>query len=99
MLADAALTDTEALPPEQFTLPFSSEAIVHSARETDAFPTPTALKVITAEEFLFVYDSEKDTFLFYPVDITLKEPYNFLKRILPIMKKKCKKIITIRMDV
>lgn len=45
------------------------------------------------------YDSEKDTFLFYPVDITLKEPYNFLKRILPIMKKKCKKIITLRMDV
>lgn len=45
------------------------------------------------------YDSEKDTFLFYPVDITLKEPYNFLKRILPIMKKKCKKIITIRIDV
>ena len=39
------------------------------------------------------YSDDKDTYLFYPVDITIPECYNMLNRIMPIMKKKCKEII------
>lgn len=39
------------------------------------------------------YSKEDDTFMFYPVDMTIDECYNFLKRILPTMKQKCKEII------
>lgn len=45
------------------------------------------------------YSEEDDTYLFYPVDMTLPESYNFLKRILPTMKKKCKEIIFMKMDI
>ena len=38
------------------------------------------------------YSEDKDTYLFYPVDLTVPETSNFLKRILPVMKKKCKGI-------
>lgn len=39
------------------------------------------------------YSEDDDTFLFYPVDMTIEECYSSLKRILPTMKKKCKEII------
>ena len=39
------------------------------------------------------YSSTDDTLLFYPVDTTLEQPINLLKRILPTMKIKCKEII------
>lgn len=39
------------------------------------------------------YSPTEDTFLFYPVDLSVQETSNFLKRILPVMKKKCKEII------
>lgn len=39
------------------------------------------------------YSPNEDTFLFYPVDLSVQETSNFLKRILPVMKKKCKEII------
>ena len=38
------------------------------------------------------YDDEKDTFLFYPVDLTVEETCTMVKRILPVMRKKCKEI-------
>ena len=38
------------------------------------------------------YDDEKDTFLFYLVDLSVEETCTMVKRILPIMKKKCKEI-------
>lgn len=39
------------------------------------------------------YSSDKDTYLFYPVDITIPECYAMLNRIMPTMKKKCKEIV------
>jgi hypothetical protein len=39
------------------------------------------------------YSKEDDTYFFYPVDTTLPEVFNMLKRILPVMKRKCKEII------
>lgn len=44
------------------------------------------------------YSKEDDTFMFYPVDTAIKESYNFLKRIMPVMKRKCKEIIFMTMD-
>lgn len=44
------------------------------------------------------YSKDDDTFMFYPVDTSIKETYEFLKRIMPVMKKKCKEIIFMRMD-
>ena len=45
------------------------------------------------------YSEDEDTYLFYPVDTTLPESTMLLKRILPTMKKKCKEIIFMRMNV
>lgn len=39
------------------------------------------------------YSPTDDTLLFYPVDTTLEQPMNLLKRILPTMKIKCKEIV------
>jgi superfamily II DNA or RNA helicase len=44
------------------------------------------------------YSDDDDTFMFYPVDTAIKESYEFLKRIMPVMKKKCKEIIIMTMD-
>lgn len=44
------------------------------------------------------YSDTDDTFLFYPVDMAITETYEFLKRIMPVMKKKCKQIVFMRMD-
>lgn len=44
------------------------------------------------------YSKEDDTYLIYPVDMSVPDTYKFLKRILPTMKKKCKNIITYKMD-
>ena len=38
------------------------------------------------------YFSSADTFLFYLVDLSVEETCTMVKRILPIMKKKCKEI-------
>ena len=45
------------------------------------------------------YSADEDTYLFYPVDTTLPESTMLLKRILPTMKKKCKEIIFMKMNV
>lgn len=45
------------------------------------------------------YSKDKDTYLFYPVDTTIPEMIEMLQRILPTMKKKCKEIIYMSMDV
>ena len=44
------------------------------------------------------YSDTEDTFMFYPVDTSIPETQNFLKRIMPVMKKKCKEIIIMHMD-
>ena len=45
------------------------------------------------------YSPDDDTFLFYPVDTTVNESYECLRRILPVMKKKCKEIIYMKVEV
>jgi superfamily II DNA or RNA helicase len=45
------------------------------------------------------YSPDKDTFLFYPVDTSLPESLESLKRIMPVMKKQCKAIKEIHIDV
>lgn len=42
------------------------------------------------------YSPDKDTYMFYPVDVTIPETTMLLKRILPTMKKKCKEIMVVR---
>ena len=44
------------------------------------------------------YSEDKDTYFFYPVDTTINESEAMLKRIMPIMKKKCKDIRMITMN-
>ena len=39
------------------------------------------------------YSKEDDTYMFYPVDTSIKECTDFLKRVMPVMKRKCKEII------
>ena len=39
------------------------------------------------------YSKDEDTYMFYPIDTSIKESTEFLKRIMPVMKKKCKEII------
>ena len=43
------------------------------------------------------YAPDKDTFLFYPVDMIIPECMNALGRIMPVMKKKCKEITMLKM--
>ena len=38
------------------------------------------------------YNSTDDTYLFYPVDLTIEECYNTSKRVVTAMKRKCKAI-------
>lgn len=45
------------------------------------------------------YSEEDETFMFYPVDMRVPECYEFVKRTIPVMKKKCKKIIFMKMEV
>lgn len=45
------------------------------------------------------YSDDTETMLFYPVDITLPDCTRLLKKIMPAMKKKCKEIITLNMEV
>lgn len=45
------------------------------------------------------YSDTDDTFLFYPVDLSIPECNELLKRILPRMKKKCKEIIFTRINI
>ena len=45
------------------------------------------------------YSKDEDTYLFYPVDTTIPESTMLLKRVLPVMKKKCKEIIFMNMHV
>ena len=45
------------------------------------------------------YDDEKDTYLFYVVDTSIRTTYDYLQRIMPMMKRKCKQINMIRLDV
>lgn len=44
------------------------------------------------------YSKEDDTFFFHLVDTSVPESYAFLKRILPVMSRKCKEIIHMRME-
>lgn len=43
------------------------------------------------------YSDNEDTYLFYPIDMSVPDTYKFLKRILPTMKRKCKQIIFLKM--
>lgn len=43
------------------------------------------------------YAPDKDTYLFYPVDISVGKVYDFYKRILPVMRRKCKEVIELEM--
>ena len=45
------------------------------------------------------FSDTDDTFLFYPVDLTVKDTVRFLKRVLPTLKKKCKDIVVMNMSV
>ena len=45
------------------------------------------------------YSEDKDTYLFYIIDTSVKITYNYLQRIMPTMKRKCKQINMIRLDV
>lgn len=45
------------------------------------------------------FSEEDDTFLFYPVDTTVQECCDSLKRIMPTMKKQCKEIHIIHLNV
>ena len=45
------------------------------------------------------YSSDKDTYLFYPVDTNVPEMVEMLQRIIPTMKKKCKEIIYMTSNV
>ena len=45
------------------------------------------------------YSKEDDTYLFYPVDMAIPEMYSMVKRILPVMKKKCKEISFMKINV
>ena len=45
------------------------------------------------------YSENDDTFMFHLVDTSIKESYVFLKRIMPVMKKKCKEIIITTMNI
>lgn len=44
------------------------------------------------------YSDTDDTYLFYPVDLTIPDSTRLLKQILPVMKKKCKQIIYTNME-
>ena len=44
------------------------------------------------------YAPDKDTYLFYPVDTAISKINELYKRILPVMKKKCKEIIETEMN-
>lgn len=44
------------------------------------------------------YSKEDETYLIYPVDMSIPDTYKFLKRILPTMKKKCKSIVRYKID-
>lgn len=45
------------------------------------------------------YSSTDDTYMFYPIDTNVKELYGGLKRILPVMKRKCKEIMILKLNV
>lgn len=45
------------------------------------------------------YDEEKDTYLFYLVDTSVESCTVFLEKIMPVMKKKCKDIRFMRMNL
>ena len=45
------------------------------------------------------FSDTDDTFLFYPVDLTVKDTVRFLKRVLPTLTKKCKEIVVMNMSV
>lgn len=44
------------------------------------------------------YSPDKDTFLFYPIDMIFKDTSRMLKKIIPVMKRKCKEIIIMNMN-
>lgn len=44
------------------------------------------------------YSSDKDTFFYYPIDCTIPECMDMYKRILPVLKRKCKEVIIYRID-
>ena len=66
---------------------------------------PMGSKVVASQaigrlrEFKSNNDEDYDTYFWYPVDLTIKDSVNFLERILPMAKKKCKKIIIMKVEV
>lgn len=45
------------------------------------------------------YSPDKDTYLFYVVDTSVKKTYQYMLRIMPMMKRKCKQINMLRLDL
>ena len=44
------------------------------------------------------YAPDKDTFFFYPVDVTIPDSIDMLEKILPVFKRKCKEIIVMKIE-
>ena len=45
------------------------------------------------------YDKEKDTFLFYIVDTSVRKTYDYMMRMMPMMKRKCKQVNMMQLDI
>lgn len=45
------------------------------------------------------YSSDMDTYMFYPVDMSLEESPRMLRRVMPALKKKCKEVNTLTLNI
>ena len=66
-------------------------------QSTDDIRVLKTSAILKAKKLSEKYSEDEDTYLFYPVDMTLKECYTSLTRILPTMKKKSKTSIVVKM--
>lgn len=45
------------------------------------------------------YSDDKETYVFYPIDLSVPDCYEFYKRALPMLKKKCKSVVKYEINV
>lgn len=62
-------------------------------------PVSSKLLIDQVQGRLREYGEKEDTYLFYPVDKSIIETYNSLKKFIPVMKRKCKEIIYTNIEV
>lgn len=62
-------------------------------------PVGSSLLADQVQGRLREYSKTEDTYLFYPVDLTIPECYDSSKRIVNVMKRKCKEINIMRIEV